>query len=89
LQVSALANGSQLKNDLLNALQESLSADNDYLKWAREEQQSGCFPAGDSAAFNQAGVHDDNAVTAKTVFASEWNPVAQRYRLRQVPQATI
>ena len=89
LQVSALTNGSQLKNDLLTALQASLNADNDYLKWAREEQSSGCFPAGNSAAFNNAGGYDNQAVTAKTTFANEWNPVAQQYGLPQVSQADI
>ena len=88
LQVGALANGSQLKNGLLDALQSSLNADNDYLKWAREEQ-SGCFPASESSAFNNAGGWDNQAVDAKTTFASQWNPVAQQYNLPTVNQADI
>ena len=88
LQVSALANGSQLKNDLLNALQASLNADNNYLQWARQEQR-GCFPAPNSRAFNAAGGWDTKARTAKTNFASEWSPVAQQYSLPAVTQADI
>jgi len=88
LQVGALANGAQLKNGLLDALQASLNADNDYLKWGREEQ-SGCFPATGSSAFNNAGGWDTQAVNAKTTFASEWNPVAQQYNLPTVNQADI
>jgi serine/threonine protein kinase len=89
LQVGALANGSQLKTDLLNALRASLKADNDYLSWARQEQQQGCFPASSSSAFNNAGGWDTQAVTAKSIFANEWNPIAQRYSLPTVTQANI
>ena len=88
LSVGALANGSNLKNGLLDALRASLNADNDYLRWARQEQQ-GCFLATNSDAFNQAGTWDAQAVTAKTDFASQWNPVAQRYALPPVTQADI
>ncbi len=88
LRVAALANGRQLQNDLLNALQASLNADNDYLQWARQEQQS-CFPAPNSRAFKAASGWDTQAMTAKANFASEWNPVAQRYSLPAVTQADI
>ena len=88
LQVSALANGSQLKNGLLNALQASLNADTDYLQWARQEQ-SGCFPASNSTAFNSAGSWDTQAVNAKTSFAGQWNPVAQQYSLPTVTEENI
>ncbi len=88
LQVGALANGSQLKNGLLNALQASLNADTDYLQWARQEQ-SGCFPASNSTAFNSAGSWDTQAVNAKTSFAGQWNPVAQQYSLPTVTEENI
>ncbi len=88
LHVATLANGSSLKNGLLDALQASLNADNDYLKWARQEQ-AGCSPASSSTAFNQAGTWDGRAVAAKTSFADQWNPVAQRYSLPAVNQADI
>ena len=89
LRVSAISNGSQLKKDLLTALQASLNADNDYLRWARQEQNNGCFPAGNSSAFNRAGGYDSQAVTAKSTFANEWNPVARQYGLPQVSAASI
>jgi hypothetical protein len=88
LQVGALANGSQLKNGLLDALQASLNADNDYLRWGRQEQGR-CFPATQSAAFNQAGQNDTQAATAKSTFATEWNPVAAQYGLPAVSQGDI
>jgi tRNA A-37 threonylcarbamoyl transferase component Bud32 len=88
LHVAALANGVSLKNGLLDALRASLNADNDYLKWARQEQ-AGCSPASSSTAFNQAGTWDGRAVAAKTSFADQWNPVAQRYSLPAVNQADI
>jgi hypothetical protein len=89
LQVGALANGSQLKTDLLTALRASLKADNDYLSWASQEQRQGCFPASSSSAFNNAGGWDAQAVTAKSNFANEWNPIAQLYALPTVTQASI
>jgi Protein kinase domain len=89
LQVGALANGSQLKTDLLTALRASLKADNDYLSWASQEQQQGCFPASSSSAFNNASGWDAQAVTAKSNFANEWNPIAQLYALPTVTQASI
>jgi len=88
LHVAALANGGSLKNGLLDALQASLNADNNYLKWARQEQ-AGCSPASSSTAFNQAGTWDGRAVAAKTSFADQWNPVAQQYSLPAVNQADI
>ena len=88
LDVAALANGGSLKNGLLDALQASLNADNNYLKWARQEQ-AGCSPASSSTAFNQAGTWDGRAVAAKTSFADQWNPVAQQYSLPAVNQADI
>ena len=78
----------QLKNGLLNALQASLNADTDYLQWARQEQ-AGCFPASNSTAFNAAGSWDTQAVTAKTSFANQWNPVAQQYSLPTVTEENI
>jgi hypothetical protein len=88
LQTDALANGAQLKSDLLSALQYSMNADNDYLKWARQEQ-SGCFPATSSGDFNAAGTADDQAVAAKTSFANVWNQIAPQYGYATVTQGDI
>jgi serine/threonine protein kinase len=88
LQVAALANGRLLKKDLLYALEASLRADDDYLRWARQEQL-GCFPVPNSRAFSAAAGWDNKAVTAKTNFANEWNPVARQYSLPAVMQAGI
>jgi Protein kinase domain len=88
LQTGALPNGAELKTDLLNALQASLNADNDYLTWAQQEQ-SGCFPATSSTAFNDAGNADVQAVDAKTSFANLWNTIAPQYGQPTVSQGDI
>jgi hypothetical protein len=88
LQVSLLRNGGELRTDLLNALQYSLNADNDYLQWAQQEQQ-GCFPASQSQPFNAAANADVQAVNAKTSFANLWNGVAPQYGQPTVNQGQI
>jgi len=88
LVVNALATGAALKSGLLSALEASLHADNDYLQWARQEQQ-GCFAATNSSAFNDAGNWDTQAASAKTSFANQWNPVAQKYSLPTVTEQDI
>jgi hypothetical protein len=88
LQVSLLQNGGELRTDLLNALQYSLNADNDYLQWAKQEQQ-GCFPASQSQPFNAAVNADQQAVNAKTSFANLWNSIAPQYGQPTVNQGQI
>jgi hypothetical protein len=77
LQTGALSNGAELKSDLTQALSVSLSADNDYLTWAQQQQpvcQAGTAPPGIGAANSQAQ-------TDKTIFVNLWNPLAIQYSL--------
>ena len=85
LQTGALSNGAELKSDLTQALSVSLSADNDYLTWAQQQQpvcQAGTAPPGIGAANSQAD-HD------KTSFIGLWNPIAEQYGLQQETQASM
>jgi hypothetical protein len=82
LQTGALSNGAELKSDLTQALSVSLSADNDYLTWAQQQQpdcQAGTAPPGIGAANKQA----DND---KASFVVLWNPIAEQYGLQQETQ---
>ena len=82
LATSALANGARLKASLLQALRDSLSADNAYLTWA-QQQEANCQPGSQSGATATA---DSQAASSKTTFVQMWNPVATQYGL---PQETI
>jgi serine/threonine protein kinase len=85
LQTGALSNGAELKSDLTQALSVSLSADNDYLTWAQQQQpdcQAGTAPPGIGAANSQA----DND---KASFIGLWNPIAEQYGLQRETQASM
>ncbi len=87
LATDALPDGAELKSDLTQALFYSLSADNDYLRWARQQVASGCqFSA---EANTVANANNVQAVNYKNMFVSLWNPVAARYRLPETSQAGI
>jgi hypothetical protein len=74
LQVGKLPNGSTLKYDLVQALQYSLTADNDYLSWA-ESQESSCTGVSPS----NVTPANDEATQYKTEFSNLWNQIAFRY----------
>jgi len=85
LQTGALSNGAELKSDLTQALSASLSADNDYLTWAQQQEadcQPGTTPPGIDSANTQA-------LNDKTSFIGRWNPIAEQYGLQQETQATM
>lgn len=82
LSVSALANGTTVKSDLLTALRSSLAADSDYLTWA-QHQSSKCKPGAQTSAYQAALGADSQAATAKKTFVGVWNPVAATYGLPQ------
>lgn len=87
LATDALPDGTELKSDLTQALFYSLSADNDYLRWARQQVTSGCqFSA---EATTVANANNVQAVNYKNMFVSLWNPVADQYRLPETSQADI
>ena len=73
-----------LLTDLTKAWQASIAADQDYARWATDESGQGCVTGDTSDPAYQAAVTPNNQATAnKTAFASEWNPIAAEYGLRQ------
>jgi serine/threonine protein kinase len=87
LSTSALPGGAQVKSKLLAALGSSLTADRDYLSWARQQLTGGCTPTSQSSAYNTAFRASRRADTAKEAFVQVWNPVAARYGIaRESPR---
>ena len=89
LSMSALTNGAAVKADLIKALHDSLSADRDYLIWARQQLHSGCKPAARSKAYSAAFSADSQAATSKQEFVQVWNPLAAKYGARQETPGNI
>ncbi len=79
LSVAAIANGPAVKSDLLAALRNSLSADRDYLIWARRRLNFGCSPGAAAGIYAAAVAADSQAAASKQAFVQVWNPVAARY----------
>lgn len=86
-QLQSLPNDGALPSgmiqDLTEAWQASVQADQDFAGWAEDENSgSGCTPNDTSDSNYQAATTpDDNATTYKTAFASLWNPIAIQYNL--------
>jgi hypothetical protein len=83
LPTAALPGGTQVKSKLLAALGSSLTADRDYLSWARQQLTGGCTPTSQSSAYNAAFSASQRADAAKQAFVQVWNPVAARYGIAQ------
>jgi serine/threonine protein kinase len=83
LPTAALPGGAQVKSELLAALGSSLTADRDYLSWARQQLTGGCTPSSQSSAYNAAFSASQRADAAKQAFVQVWNPVAARYGVAQ------
>ena len=83
LPTAALPGGAQVKSKLLAALGSSLTADRDYLSWARQQLKGGCTPSSQSSAYNAAFSASQRADAAKQAFVQVWNPVAARYGIAQ------
>ena len=87
LSTGALPGGAQVKSKLLAALGSSLTADRDYLSWARQQLTGGCTPTSQSSAYNAAFSASRRADAAKEAFVQAWNPVAARYGIaRESPR---
>jgi serine/threonine protein kinase len=87
LSTGALPGGAQVKSKLLAALGSSLTADRDYLSWARQQLTGGCTPTSQSSAYNAAFSASRRADAAKEAFVQVWNPVAARYGIaRESPR---
>ena len=63
---------------LTSAWQNSIEADQDYLRWAQDDISRGC--AANSNAQAAAGP-DARATAGKKTFVGGWNPIATRYGL--------
>jgi serine/threonine-protein kinase len=83
LQVDAISNGTQLQSDLVTALMASLAADNDYLNWAQEQNDSNCADGENSQYYGDALSDDQTASTDKAVFEQLWTPLAVQYNQPQ------
>jgi hypothetical protein len=87
LPTAALPGGTQVKSKLMAALASSLTADRDYLSWARQQVTGGCTPTSQSSAYNAAFIASQRADAAKQAFVQVWNPVAARYGIaRESPR---
>jgi hypothetical protein len=83
LPITALPGGAQVKSKLMTALGSSLTADRDYLSWARQQKTGGCTPTSQSSDYNAAFNASQRADAAKLAFVQVWNPVAARYGIAQ------
>jgi hypothetical protein len=78
---------SALINDLTQAWQASVAADQAYAQWANDEITQGCVANDTSDSGYQATVTPNaNATKYKAAFVAGWNPVAARYGLTQYRQ---
>lgn len=84
LSTSALPNGATVKSDLTSALRISLSADRDYLTWARQQEEFGCSPPAESSAYNAAVAASGQVNPLKAAFVQLWNPIAGQYQLPHI-----
>ncbi len=83
LQTDAIQNGTELKTELTRVLLISLNIDREFLKWARQQQSSGCTAGTSSPYYQEANTSDTTANNDKATFVSTWNPVARQYGLQQ------
>ena len=80
--LSALADGETLRTDLVAALQQSLNADQSFMKWAEPAAAGTCAStAARRADYARGRSESDRAGTAKQTFLAEWNPVASQLGL--------
>ena len=67
-------------SSLTQAWQASISADQDYAAWAKDES-AGCTPGGSDANLAAAAGPGNQATQNKIAFVNSWNPIAQQYGL--------
>lgn len=85
-QLSTLQDSSalpgQMLQDLNDAWQASVQADQDFAGWANDENSNGCTPDDSSDSnYRAATGPDDQATAAKQAFVNLWNPIASQYGL--------
>jgi serine/threonine protein kinase len=89
LSASALPQGAAVKTDLVAMFRTSLTADQDYLTWARQQQTAGCSAPLQSSAYSAAYSAAQPAGTAKEAFIQLWNPVAAKYGITPQSSSSI
>jgi len=89
LSASALPQGAAVKTDLVAMFRTSLTADQDYLTWARQQLTAGCTAPLQSSAYSAAYSAAQPAGTAKETFIQLWNPVAARYGITPQSSSSI
>ena len=79
-----------LLTDLTKAWQASVAADQGLATWANDEVTQGCV-AGDTSdpAYRTTIAPDNEATQYKTAFATEWDPIADRYGLTTYQQGQL
>ena len=79
-----------LITDLTNAWQASMTADNDFARWANDEIAQGCAKNDTKDPGYQAATTPDNEATAaKQAFVAQWNPLAAQYGLTRYQWSQI
>jgi zinc-ribbon domain len=72
----------QMLQDLTNAWEESVTADQDLAGWAQDESSQGCSQNDQADPHYAAATGPDNRAKAdKIAFVGEWNPIAAKYGL--------
>ena len=89
LQTNLIPNGGTLKSQLMTALRISLTIDNDYLKWAHQQRDSGCSAGTNSSYYDQATALNTKATDDKQMFVDTWNPIATKYGLTRFEAGDI
>ena len=77
----------QMLGDLASAWRASISADDDFAAWAKDQVKGGCSANNQSDPnFVAANGPDRQATASKTAFIGLWNPVARTYGLTTYQQ---
>lgn len=90
LGTAALPDGAELKTDLASALHYSMLADNAFLSWAEEQENTGCGNSVAATNAYRAGMTASaGAVAAKQAFVQLWNPIASGHGYPDRSQADV
>ena len=86
-----IPNGSVMAGDLLQALRDSTTADQDFIGWINDIANSGSCPISTKADHSyQAGYQESRtALAAKQDFVTLWNPAASSFHLRTYTENSI
>jgi tRNA A-37 threonylcarbamoyl transferase component Bud32 len=89
LPASALPQDAAVKTDLVAMFRTSITADQDYLAWARQQLTAGCTAPLQSSAYSAANSAAQPAGTAKETFIQLWNPIAATYGIAPQSSSSI